>query len=58
MAIVDWDGVPTMTEFYLIQKYLGRHGIKVVIYALGNWTLSTARCTPRAYPWILSTNGC
>ncbi len=35
LAIVDWAGVPTMTEFYLIQKYLGRHGIKVVICTPG-----------------------
>lgn len=31
LAIVDWAGVPTMTEFYLIQAYLGRHGIRAVI---------------------------
>ncbi len=31
MAIVDWKGVPTTSEFHLFRDYLGQHGITVVI---------------------------
>jgi hypothetical protein len=31
MAIVDWREVATSREFYVVQKYLGEHGIKAVV---------------------------
>ena len=31
IAIVDWDGVPTYTEFQLFQRYFEEHGLKTII---------------------------
>ncbi len=31
MAIVDWAGVPTTTEFSILQEYFGRHGVQCTI---------------------------
>jgi hypothetical protein len=50
IAIVDWDGVPTMSEFRLFAAYLGRYGIKTTICTPDELEYSKGRMTAAGRP--------